>query len=119
MNKFPLNDEKAQVLGYFSFMGQGEKTVFIAPGVLDNITSGYLVLTDKKLFFYFYSNIAKDKKFIATYPFIVYTSLKEGFIYSTLNINNKKESFKIEKIKKKDAREFYNILNKIIKDNKK
>jgi len=46
-------------------MGPGEKTVFIPPGVLDNITSGYLVLTDKKLFFYFYSNIAIDKKFIA------------------------------------------------------
>ena len=27
MNKFPLNDEKAQVLGYFSFMGPDEKTV--------------------------------------------------------------------------------------------
>jgi len=26
MNKFPLNDEKAQVLRYFSFMGPGEKT---------------------------------------------------------------------------------------------
>jgi len=29
MNKFPLNDEKAQVLGYFSFMGPGEKNSFI------------------------------------------------------------------------------------------
>ena len=69
MNKFLLNDEKAQVLGYFSFMGPGGKTVFIAPGVLDNITSCYLVLTDKKLFFYFYSNIDRDKKFIANLPF--------------------------------------------------
>lgn len=57
-------------------MGPGEKTVFIAPGVLDNITSGYLVLTDKKLFFYFYSNIARDKKFIATHPFIISVDLK-------------------------------------------
>lgn len=57
-------------------MGPGEKTVFIAPGVLDNIASGYLVLTDKKLFFYFYSNIARDKKFIATYPFIISVDLK-------------------------------------------
>ncbi|GAG63078.1 hypothetical protein ES705_00890 [subsurface metagenome] len=119
MNKFPLNDEKAQVLGYFSFMGPGEKTVFIAAGVLDNIINGYLVLTDKKLFFFFYSNITIDKKFIATYPFIVSVDVKEGLIYSTLTINNKKESIKIEKIKKKDAREFYSILSKIIKNNRK
>jgi len=72
-------------------MGPGEKTVFIAPCILDNITSVYLVLTDKKLFFYFYSNIDRDKKFIVTYPFIVSTSLKEGLIYSTLTINNKEK----------------------------
>ncbi|HEY4695476.1 MAG TPA: PH domain-containing protein [Candidatus Hydromicrobium sp.] len=119
MNEHLLYDEEAQNMGYFPFMEPGEKTVFTAPGILDNIINGYLVLTDKKIFFYFYSNIARDKKFIATYPYIISASLKEGLIYSTLVVSSKKESIKINKIKKKDALKFYKILNEIIKDNKK
>ena len=119
MGEFSLGDAQAQNIGYFPFLGPGEKTVFTAPGILENTIDGLLILTDKKLFFYFYSNITRDKKFIATYPFIDSVDLRKGLIYSTLAIKNKKESFKIEKIKKKDAREFYNILTKIIKKNKK
>ena len=29
MNKFPLNDEKVQVLGYFSFKGQVKKQFYL------------------------------------------------------------------------------------------
>ena len=47
MNKSILNDKKAQVLGYSYLMGPGEKTVFTAPGILDNIVSSHLVLTGK------------------------------------------------------------------------
>ncbi len=118
MGEFSLGDSQAHDMGYFPFMGPGEKTVLTAPGILENTIAGLLVLTDKKLFFYFYSNITRDKKFIATYPFVNSADLKEGLIYSTLIVKNKKESFKIEKIKKKDAVEFYNILIKIIKKNK-
>jgi hypothetical protein len=119
MNENLLYDEKAQNIGYFPFMEPGEKTVFIAPGTLDNIVNGYLVLTDKKLFFYFYSNITREKKFIGTYPYIVSASLKEGLIYSTLVVNNKKESTRINKMKKKEAAEFYKILSNVVKDNEK
>lgn len=119
MTEYLLNDEKAQSIGYFPFMELGEKTIFITAGNLDSIVNGYLVLTNKKLFFYFYSNITREKKFIGTYPYIVSADLKEGLIYSTLLVNSKKESVKINRIKKKDAAEFYKILSKIIKDNKK
>jgi len=119
MNKIYSGDEKAQNIGYFPFIDPDEKTVFTAPCILENTVSGILILTNKKLFFYFYSNITRDKKFIATYPFIVSVDLKEGLIYSTLTIRNKRESFKIQKLKKKDAREFHRILKKIILKNKK
>lgn len=100
-------------------MEPGEKTIFTAAGNLDSIVDGYLVLTDKKLFFYFYSNITREKKFIGTYPYIISANLKKGLIYSTLVVNSKKESVKINKIKKKDAAEFHKILSKITEDNKK
>ncbi len=119
MNKQISHDEESHNKGYFPFMEPDEKTVFIAPANLENIIDGYLVLTDKKLFFYFYSNITRDKKFIATYPYIVSVQLKQGLIYSTLTVENKKESIKIYKLRKKDALEFYGLLNNIIKDNKK
>ncbi|HEY4663188.1 MAG TPA: PH domain-containing protein [Candidatus Humimicrobiaceae bacterium] len=116
--KFPY-DDKAQTIGYFPFMEPDEKTVFSVPGTLENLIGGFLVLTNKKLFFYFYSNITRDKKFIATYPYIISANLKEGMIYSTLIVSNKKEGFNINKIKKNDALKSYKILNEIIKSNKK
>jgi len=118
MNDYLSHDEKAIELGYFPFMEPGEKTVFTAPGVLDNIIGGYLVLTNKKLFFYFYSNITRDKKFIATYPYIISAKLNKGLIYSTLTVKSKKECIKISKLKKRDAGNFHEILSRIIKDNK-
>ncbi len=117
-DKFPY-DEKAQKIGYFPFMEPDEKTVFAVPGTMENLINGFLVLTSKKLFFYFYSNITRDKKFIATYPYIISTDLKEGMVYSTLAVSNKKESFSIGKIKKNDALKSCKILNEIIKNNKK
>ena len=119
MNEHLAYDEKAQIMGYFPFMEPGEKTVFLSQGILDNLINGYLVLTDRKIFFYFYSNITRDKKFIATYPYIVSVNLKEGLIYSALVIGSKKESITINKINKKDALKFYKILNGIIEDYKK
>jgi len=119
MNEFPSVDKQAQNMGYFPFIAPGEKTIFTASGILENTVRGLLILTDKKIFFYFYSNITRDKKFIATYPFITASDLKEGLIYSTLTISSKKESFRIKKLNKKDAREFHRILIKIIGENKK
>lgn len=114
MKKIYTSDEQAQNIGYFPFIDPDEKTILTATGILENTVNGILILTNKKLFFYFYSNITRDKKFIATHPYIVSVDLKEGLVYSTLIIRNKKESFKIQKLKRKDAREFYRILKKII-----
>jgi len=119
MNEKFSYDENAQTIGYFPFMEPDEKTVFVVPGTLENLISGLLVLTSKKLFFYFYSNITRDKKFIATYPYIISADLKEGIVYSTLVVSNKKESFNISKIKKNDALKSFRILTEIIKSNKK
>ena len=119
MNELSPIDDQAQNMGYFPFVSPGEKTIFKAPGILENTVSGLLVLTNKKLFFYFYSNITRDKKFIATHPFIVSADLKEGLIYSTLTVSSKKDSFRIQKLNKKDAREFHRVLTKIIRGNKK
>lgn len=119
MNEKMLYDEESQNMDYFSFMEPGEKTIFTAPGNLENIINGHLVLTNKKLFFYFYSNITRDKKFIATYPYIVSALLKEGIIYSSLTIESKKESTRINKLRKKDALKFYGLLDSIIKKIKK
>jgi len=104
---------------YFLFIGTNEKIVYETKGILNDTIEGHLLLTDKKLFFYFVSNISRDKVFIATYPYITSVELKEGLLNSTLIIKNKKETFKINKISKNDARQFYNLLNKIIEENKK
>jgi hypothetical protein len=112
-------DEESQSKGYFPFMEPGEKTVFTAHGNLENIVNGHLILTDKKIFFYFYSNINRDKKFIATHPYIMSVQLKEGFFYSTLTIKSKKESIRIYKLRKNSAKKFYKILYDIIEKNKK
>jgi hypothetical protein len=119
MNKTTTVKDVSQELGYFPFMSTDEKTIYNTKGILNNLAKGYLVLTDKKLFFYFFSNISRDKKFIATHSYIKSAELKEGFIYSTLKIDTEKESFTIGKISKKSAKEFCSILNNIITDNSK
>jgi len=119
MNEQFSHDTESQTRGYFPFMDPDEKTVFTASGNLENIVDGYLVLTNKKLFFYFYSNINRDKKFIATYPYIISARVKNGFLYSTLTIDNKKESVSIYKLKKKDSLKFHRLLNDIIENGKK
>jgi len=103
---------------YFLFLSSDEQIVFEARGILGNIIDGYLLLTDKKLFFYYRSNLSRDKVFIATYPYIVSVLLKEGLFKSTLIIENRNESFTISKINKNEAREFYEILDKISRKNK-
>ena len=85
-------------MGYFPFVAPGEKTVFTAPGILENTVSGLLILT---------------------HPFIAGAILKEGLLYSTLTVSSKKESLAIQKMNKKGAREFHSILTEIIKKNKK
>jgi hypothetical protein len=113
-----IRNQKPKDSDYFLFIGANEKMVYEASGVFNNKVNGYLVLTDKKLFFYFISNISRDKIFIATYPYIVSVELKERLLGSTLKISNKKESFEIKKINKKEAKEFYQILSKIAEENK-
>ncbi|MBM3708137.1 MAG: hypothetical protein FJW69_07345 [Actinobacteria bacterium] len=113
-----IRSSKPKDADYFLFMGANEKIVYETQGVLNNRVNGYLVLTDKKLFFYFISNISRDKIFIATYPYIVSAELKEGLLSSALIIKNKKESFMINRINKKEAEELSQILKKIIEENK-
>jgi hypothetical protein len=104
---------------YFLFIGTNEKVVFEARGILNDTIEGNLLLTDKKLFFYFVSNISRDKIFIASYPYIKSVVLAGGVLFSTLKISNvKDESFEVKKMDKKAAKEFYNILNRIISENK-
>jgi len=103
---------------YYLFLGTDEKIIYKANGILNGIINGTLILTDSRLFFYFVSNISRDKTFIATYPYIVSVELKEGIMSSTISIKNKKESFEIKKINKKEAREYFAILNKIVSENK-
>ncbi|MCL4377097.1 MAG: PH domain-containing protein [Actinobacteria bacterium] len=103
---------------FLLFIGPDEKLICEAAGVLDDRLSGQLVLTDKKLFFFFVSNISRDKTFIATYPYIVSAELKEGLLSSSLIIKNKKETFDIKRINKNSAKEFYKILTSIIGQNK-
>ena len=114
-----IRSRKPKDADYFLFLGANEKIVYEAHGVLNNKVNGYIVLTDKKLFFYFISNISRDKIFIATYPYIISAELKEGLLNSTLTVKSKKESFIINKINKKEAEELHQILNKIIEENKK
>ncbi|MBN1298771.1 MAG: PH domain-containing protein [Actinobacteria bacterium] len=114
-NNLQANRKDAE---YYLFMAPEEKLVFKADGVLNNIISGTLILTDSKLFFYFISNISRDRSFIATYPFIVSAELKQGFSSSSLIIKNRKETFEIKKMNKALASEFAGILNEIISQNK-
>ena len=114
IKKLNLNDS-----GFLLFVDSDEKTIYEASGFINNTIAGKLVLTDKKLFFFFVSNISRDKIFIASHPYIVSASLKEGLISSTLVINNKKESFTIKKLNKNEAKTFYSLLNDIIEKNKK
>jgi len=107
IGKHPSKDRE-----FFLFVSADETVIFHAKGIFNKIIEGDLLLTDKKLFFYFWSNISRDKVFIATYPYIVSVQLKEGFLNSTLIIENKNKSFEISKINKKDAREFFAILDK-------
>jgi hypothetical protein len=114
IKKLNLNDS-----GFLLFVDSDEKTIYEASGFINYTTAGKLVLTDKKLFFFFVSNISRDKIFIASHPYIASVSLKEGMISSTLVINNKKESFTIKKLNKNEAKTFYSLLNDIIEKNKK
>jgi len=114
IKKLNLNDS-----GFLLFVDSDEKTIYEASGFINDTLVGKLVLTDKKLFFFFVSNISRDKIFIASQPYIVSASLKEGMISSTLVINNKKESFTIKKLNKNEAKTFYSLLNDIIEKNKK
>jgi len=114
IKKLNLNDS-----GFLLFVDSDEKTIYEASGFINDTIVGKLVLTDKKLFFFFVSNISRDKIFIASQPYIVSVSLKEGLTSSTLVINNKKESFTIKKLSKNVAKTFYSLLNDIIEKNEK
>ncbi len=114
IKKLNLNDS-----GFLLFIDSDEKTIYKASGFINDTTTGTLVLTDKKLFFFFVSNISRDNIFIASHPYIVSVSLSEGLTSSTLLINNKKESFTIKKLNKNEAKTFYSLLNDIIEKNKK
>jgi len=114
IKKLNLNDS-----GFLLFVDSDEKTIYEASGLLNDTVAGKLVLTDKKLFFFFVSNISRDTIFIASHSFIVSVSLREGLTFSTLIINNKKESFTIKKLKKNEAKTFYGLLSNIIEKNKK
>ena len=114
IKKLNLNDS-----GFLLFVDSDEKTIYEASGFINDTIAGKLVLTDKKLFFFFVSNISRDNIFIASHPYIVSVSLKERVISSTLVINNKKESFTLKKLNKNEAKTFYRLLNDIIEKNKK
>jgi hypothetical protein len=99
-------------------MDRDEETVLYTKGVLDDTINGYLVLTTKKLFFFFWSNINRDKKFIASYPYIVSVEIQKHTFFSTLVVSSKKETFVISRIKKSKAAAFMKKLDEIISDNK-
>lgn len=115
----PIKDRLAHSTGYFAFMDRDEFTVELGAGILNNIIPGHLVLTNKKLFFFYYSNINMEQKFIATYPYIVSADLKQGIINSTITVSSKKEDFLISRIKKGVARKIYEKLSMIIEENRK
>jgi len=119
MNKSEIKKLNLNDSGFLLFVDSDEKTIYEASGFINDTLVGKLVLTDKKLFFFFVSNISRDKIFIASQPYIVSVSLKEGMISLTLVINNKKESFTIKKLNKNEAKTFYSLLNDIIEKNKK
>jgi hypothetical protein len=111
-------DSPAQDIGYFIFMDRDERTVLYTRGILDDVISGYLVLTTRKLFFFFWSNINRDKKFIASYPYIISAEMKSGTFFSTLTVSSKKETFTISRIKRSKAAAFLEKLDEIISNNK-
>lgn len=117
-----MNDTNSKKMamgsGFLLFTGTDEKLVFETKGILNGTINGNLVLTDKKIFFYYMSNISRDKVFIATYPFLKSVKIKEGLLNSSLIIQNNNETFKINKINKKQAKDFYTILDQIISDKK-
>jgi len=117
MNGFSSLDKTSQDIGYFIFMDRGEKTVLCAKGVLDGTIKGYLVLTDQKLFFFFWSNINRDKKFIATYPYLVSAEIKQGLFSSTVTVSSRKETFVISNINKAKAAAVVEKLDSIISGN--
>ena len=103
---------------YLLFLASDEKLIYAAGGNLENTIDGSIVLTDKKVFFYFVSNISRDKVFIATYPYLKSVKLKKGLIYSTLFIESTRDSYNVFRIKKDPAMEMYKLLDRIIKENK-
>ena len=111
-------DSPAQDIGYFIFMDRDEETVLYAKGILDDTIKGYLVLTTKKLFFFFWSNINRDKKFIASYPYIISAEIDNRAFSSTITVSSKKETFTISRIKKSKAASFMQKLDEIISNNK-
>ena len=111
-------DSPAQDIGYFIFMDRDEETVFYAKGILDDTINGYLVLTTKKLFFFFWSNINRDKKFIASYPYIISAEIENRTFSSTITVSSKKETFTISKMKKSKAAALMQKLEEIISNNK-
>ena len=119
MDKINKNIEKqSKDSGYLLFISPNEKIIYESTGILNDIVNGHLVLTDKKLFFYFISNISRDKVFMATYPYIISAKLTEGIFSSTLIISSRKETFTIKKINKNNAKEFYRLLIDITNKNK-
>jgi len=118
MNKSISFDSTAQDIGYFIFMERDEETVLYAKGILDDTITGYLVLTTKKLFFFFWSNINRDKKFIASYPYIVSAEIQSRTFSSTITVCSKKEAFTISRMKRSKAAAFKKKLDEIISSNK-
>ncbi len=104
--------------GYNLFLNPDEEVVYAADSMFDKIIKGVLVLTNKRVFFYYVSNICRDKKFLASYPYILSADVKEGIFSSTLFIKTKQETFIIRKLDKTSARKFKDLLDNIIKDNK-
>jgi hypothetical protein len=111
-------DSPAQDIGYFIFMDRDEETVLYARGTLDDTINGYLVLTTKKLFFFFWSNINRDKKFIASYPYLVSAEICSGAFSSTITVSSKKETFAVSRMKKSKAAAIMQKLDEIISNNK-
>ena len=98
-------------------MDRDEETILYAKGLLDDTINGYLILTNKKLFFFFWSNINRDKKFIASHPYLVSAELKKGTFSSTIKISSKKETFSISRMKNPEAALFIKRLEEIISKN--
>ena len=112
-------DHTAQDIGYYIFLDRDEKTTLCAKGLLDDTIRGYLVLTDKKLFFFFWTNINRDKKFIASHPYLVSAEMKKGTFSSTLTISSKRETFVISRMRKHKAILFMEKLEDIVSKNRK